>query len=172
MSRKIIGVTVGTNLNPKKLGGATSYENLGTEDKTLVGAINELAADVKVASDALEAAKTELSAAIEEARVDSDNKDAVVLAEAQDYADAAKAEAEVKAAGLDAALKSELQGEIDADVKVVNDALEGYKTSNDATVALKANAADVYSRSETFTRDEVNSAIEEAITNACCWNEF
>ena len=43
MSRKIIGVTVGTNLNPKKIGGATSYENLGTEDKTLVGAINELA---------------------------------------------------------------------------------------------------------------------------------
>jgi hypothetical protein len=43
MSKKIIGVTVGTNLNPKKIGGATTYENLGTEDKTLVGAINELA---------------------------------------------------------------------------------------------------------------------------------
>ena len=42
MSRKIIGVTVGTTVNPKKIGGATSYEVLETNNKTLVGAINEL----------------------------------------------------------------------------------------------------------------------------------
>ena len=84
----------------------------------------------------------------------------------------AKSGAEAKAAELDAALKTELQGEIDADVKVVNDALEGYKTSNDAAVALKANAADVYGKSETFTKEEVAAAIEAAITQAHTWGSF
>lgn len=63
-------------------------------------------------------------------------------------ASAAQSAAEAQAAELDAALKSELQAEIDTDVKVVNDALEGYKTSNNAEVAKKANAADVYTKVE------------------------
>ena len=49
----------------------------------------------------------------------------------------AKSGAEAKAAELDDALKSELQDEIDADVKVVNDALEAYKTANDEAVNAK-----------------------------------
>ena len=92
------------------------------------------------------------------------------------YADgkaaAAQSAAEAKAAELDAALKAELQGEIDADVKVVNDALEAYKTSNDAEVAKKANSADVYAKTETFTKDEVNAAIAAAIETALTWGEF
>lgn len=68
----------------------------------------------------------------------------------------------------DAALKTELQAEIDADVKVVNDALEAYKTSNNAAVALKANAADVYAKTETYTKAEVDALIEAAHT----WGEF
>lgn len=71
-------------------------------------------------------------------------------------------------AAADAALKAELQGEIDADVKVVNDALEAYKTANDAAVALKANSADVYAKTETYTQEEVNAAIATALT----WGEF
>ena len=64
----------------------------------------------------------------------------------------------------DATLKAELQAEIDADVKVVNDALEAYKTSNDAEVAKKANAADVYTKSETYTKTEVDAMLT--------WGEF
>ena len=142
-------------------------------EKALAGRLDTLEAidhEAYVGADA--ALKAELSATIEEAKATATNQDAVVLAESQKYADASKAEAEAKAAELDAALKSELQGEIDADVKVVNDALEGYKTSNDAAVALKANVADVYGKSETFTQDEVNAAIEAAVTAAMQWAEF
>ena len=80
----------------------------------------------------------------------------------------AKGEAEAKAAELDAALKTELQGEIDADVKVVADDLAGYKTSNDAAVAAKANSADVYAKTETYTQAEVDALIEAAHT----WGSF
>ena len=96
----------------------------------------------------LNAAKTELA-----------NQDAVILSEAQKYADAAQADAEAKAAELDAALKSELQKEIDDDVKVVSDALAQYKTDNDAAVALKANTADVYAKTETYNKTEVNNLV-------------
>ena len=84
----------------------------------------------------------------------------------------AKDAAEAKAAELDAALKTELQGEIDADVKVVADDLAGYKTSNNAAIGLKANAADVYAKTETFTKDEVNAAIAAAVEAAHTWGEF
>lgn len=108
------------------------------------------------------ATKEELNAA----KTESANQDAVILSEAQKYADAAQADAEAKAAELDAALKSELQGEIDADVKVVSDALAQYKTDNNAAVALKANAADVY------TKDEVDAAVAAAVETAQTWGEF
>ena len=62
----------------------------------------------------------------------------------------------------DATLKAELQAEIDADVKVVNDALEAYKTSNDAEVAKKANADAVYTKAE----------VEALIATAHTWGEF
>ena len=64
----------------------------------------------------------------------------------------------------DATLKTELQAEIDADVKVVNDALEAYKTSNDAEVAKKANSADVYAKTETYTKSEIETLLQ--------WGEF
>lgn len=66
--------------------------------------------------------------------------------------------------GADATLKTELQAEIDADVKVVNDALEAYKTSNDAEVAKKANSADVYAKTETYTKSEIEALLT--------WSEF
>ena len=70
--------------------------------------------------------------------------------------------------GADAALKAELQAEIDADVKVVADALTEYKTSNDAAVTLKANSADVYAKTETYTKAEVEALISQAHS----WGEF
>ena len=42
-----------------------------------------------------------------------------------------------------AAAKTSISAEIDADVKVVNDALEAYKTANNAEVAKKANDAEL-----------------------------
>ena len=52
----------------------------------------------------------------------------------------------------DATLKSELQAEIDADVKVVNDALEAYKTSNNEALAA-----------ETKDRKEADAGFETRI---------
>ena len=72
----------------------------------------------------------------------------------------------------DAALKSELQAEIDADVLVVNNALEAYKTANNTEVGKKANSADVYAKTETFTKEEVNSAIAAAVEAAHTWGSF
>ena len=90
--------------------------------------------------DAAEAnAKAYADTQVEAAKTDASNKDAVVLAEAQK--------------GI-AAAKTELQGNIDT----VSGALNTYKTNNDAAVALKANAADVY------TKDQV----EVMLT----WGEF
>lgn len=43
-------------------------------------------------------------------------------------------------------------------------ALEAYKTTNNAAVALKANAADVYTKEETYTKNEVQNLIS--------WGEF
>ena len=68
----------------------------------------------------------------------------------------------------DATLKAELQAEIDADVKVVNDALEAYKTSNNTEVGKKANTADVYAKTETYTQAEVDALIAAAHQ----WGEF
>lgn len=58
--------------------------------------------------------------------------DETVLQNAKDYAD-----------GKLATARTEISAEIDADVKVVNDAFEAYKTSNNAEVAKKANDADL-----------------------------
>lgn len=62
----------------------------------------------------------------------------------------AKSGAEAEAARLDGVLKTELQGAIDT----------------------KANAADVYAKTETFTKDEVNAAIAAAVETAHTWGEF
>lgn len=88
------------------------------------------------------------------------------------YADEKAAAAATAAANALASARTEISAEIDADVKVVNDAFEGYKTSNDAAVALKANSADVYAKTETFTKDEVNAAITAAVEAATTWGEF
>ena len=74
--------------------------------------------------------------------------------------------------GADATLKGELQAEIDADVKVVADDLAEYVEANDAAVALKANADEVYAKTETYTKEEVEAAIATAVETAHTWGEF
>ena len=69
----------------------------------------------------------------------------------------------------DATLKSELQAEIDADVKALAD---GQVKANTEAIATKANSADVYAKTETFTKEEVNAAIALAVETAHTWGEF
>ena len=72
----------------------------------------------------------------------------------------AKSGAEAKAAELDATLKSELQAEIDADVKVVNDAFEAYKTSNDSALAgVKATAE--AAATKVYTDEELAKKVDK-----------
>ena len=91
----------------------------------------------------------------------------------------AKSGAEAKAAELDAALKSELQAEIDADVKVVADDLAGYKASNNealASVKATADAAAVKTEveaalagkvdAEAYAADKATFAIAETVNAA------
>lgn len=45
------------------------------------------------------------------------------------------------------------------EVEVVETALSTYETENNAAVALKANTADVYAKTETYTKDEVEALL-------------
>ena len=152
----------------------TTYET----DKATTDAAIKANADAIAALDDTYATDAELTKAIEDEVTRADAKYALVghnhddAYDAKGAASAAQTAAETKAAELDAALKTELQGEIDVEVKVVADDLAEYKTSNDAAVALKANAADVYTKTETFTKDEVNAAIAAAVETAHTWGEF
>lgn len=51
-------------------------------------------------------------------------------------------------------------------------ALNEYKESNDAAVAKKANSADVYAKTETYTQEEVNDAIAAAVEAQMSWGTF
>lgn len=82
-------------------------------------------------------ATAKADAALETAKTDAANKDAVVLSEAQGYTDQAKADAIADAEGK-----------------------------------VNALAGNVYTKTETYTQDEVDAAIETAVTNACSWGEF
>ena len=114
-------------------------------------------------------------ATADEAKYETKDDASAKLAEAKEYADdintALDARLDVLEAidhdayvDADATLKSELQAEIDADVKVVNDAFEAYKTSNNAEVAKKANSADVYAKTETYNQSEIEALLT--------WGEF
>ena len=58
------------------------------------------------------------------------------------------------------------------EVETVQGDLDAYVEANDAAVALKANAADVYTKAETYTQTEVNEAISTAVTQAMTWGSF
>lgn len=105
-------------------------------------AANAQIAATVAAANALDAAKTEIATAIADAKTEAANQDIAILAEAQNG------------------------------IAAVQTAIDTYKVDNDAAVALKANASDVYDKSETFTQDEVNAAIEAAVTAAMQWAEF
>ena len=107
-----------------------------------------------------------------ETKTDAANK----LKEAKEYADGINTALDARLNTLEAithdayiaadeALKAELQAEIDADVKALAD---GQVKTNTEAIATKANAADVYAKTETYTQAEVDALIEQAHT----WGSF
>ena len=96
----------------------------------LATARTEITTEIATAKgEAIADAEGKIATAIEGAKTDASNKDAVVLAEAQKGIADAKADLQVK-------------------IDTVSGALDTYKTENNAVVALKANAADVYNKAE------------------------
>ena len=93
------------------------------------------------------------------------------------YADgkaaAAQAAAEATAAGALATARTEITAEIDADVKVVSDALAlvNEQAQNNKT-AIDTISGGTYRKDETYTQDEVNAAIAAAVEAAHTWGSF
>lgn len=89
---------------------------------------------------------------------------------------AAQANAEAKAAELDAALKTALQKEIDDDVKALADGAVATNAANIAKnaedIAKKANSADVYAKTETYTKTEINNMLTSGSGVEIAWGEF
>ena len=44
--------------------------------------------------------------------------------------------------------------------------------ANAEAIVTKANAADVYAKTETYTKDEVDAAVATAVEQACSWGSF
>ena len=117
----------------------------------------------------IDAAYTDADAALKtELQGEITSGDAATLASAKAYADevkaAAIADAKADAANKDAVVLAEAQQGITA----VQTALDTYKTDNNAEIAKKANAADVYAKTETYTQAEVDALIAAAST----WGNF
>lgn len=160
---------------------ATAAAALSAAKTELEGKISDAqAAAEKKATDLNTAMNTRVEA-LEAIDHDHANKAELDLIASGDVAkwNAAQANAEATAAGALATAKSELEGKItaaetaakghaDTEVGKVQTALNTYKNENDAAVALKANAADVYAKTETYTKTEVDAAITAAHT----WGEF
>lgn len=113
---------------------AVAADHLTSADKTaLENSIKEAKKAGTDANTALEAYKVTNDArvlAVEEDIAEITNADNGILAQAKTYSD-----------GKLATARTEVSAEIDADVKVVNDALEAYKSANDTALAgVKATA--------------------------------
>lgn len=67
----------------------------------------------------------------------------------------------------DTALHTAISAEIDSDVKVVNDALTAYKTSNDAAVAKKANDADLAAIAKSGNVKDLNQTAGDVLVFDC-----
>lgn len=102
------------------------------------------------------------------------NAEAAAKAHADSVAAAAKSEAITDAEGKLTAAKTDLEGQIAAAIETAAADAENKATAAkeaaiadaDAKLDKKANAADVYTKNETYTRDEINDAIEEALSQA------
>ena len=105
-------------------------EQIQATNDAAATARTEITAEIATAkSEAITDAEGKIATAVDAVKADASNKDAVVLAEAQNSVNAAK---------------TEMQGKIDT----VSGALDTYKTENNAAVAAKADASAVYTKTE------------------------
>lgn len=119
----------------------TSYvdeKTSGIASESLVTELGNRITALENVKDNYKAADTALEGRVDTKLADKADKTQV----ATDIA-TAKSGAIAEATRLDGVLKTELQAEIDADVKVVADDLAGYKTTNAAALDLKADKTQV-----------------------------
>ena len=153
----------------------TEYSNAHAGDYTNKQIDDAIDADVKAAIDA----------EVLRANGAYDAKGAAADAQAAAIADAAgKYETKGTAQGIVDGLKlAETYEPIGAETRAIAAAktetekqvkalADGQVKTNADNIALKANAADVYAKTETFTKDEVNAAIAAAVEQAHQWGEF
>lgn len=146
---------------------AATYETKTDASAKLVEAKEYADGVVATEKAAREAADAELAAAIETAKTDAANQDAVVLAEAQKYADQAKADAIA-----DAASKYETKGTAQGIVDGLK-LSETYEAIGAEERAIAAAEGKVNALAATvYTKDEVDAAVEAAVTAASTWGEF
>ena len=115
----------------------------------------------------VEAAKTELNAAIETAKTEATNQDAVVLSEAQKYADQAKADAIA-----DAAAKYETIGTAQGivDGLKLSETYEPIGAEGRAIAAAEGKVNELAGK--VYTKEEVDAAVEASVTAATTWGSF
>jgi hypothetical protein len=113
------------------------------------------------------AARKLAEVAIETAKTEAANQDAVVLAEAQVYADVAKADAIA-----DAASKYETKGTAQGIVDGLK-LSETYEPIGAEERAIAAAEGKVNALAATvYTKEEVDAAVAAAVTSATTWGEF
>jgi hypothetical protein len=142
-----------TDINKNKDDIAAEVTRATGAESALSGRIDVLEAiDHDAYLDADAALETKLNAAIEAAKTEASNKDAVVLSEAQKYADQAEADAITAAANALAAAKSELEGKITAvntgvmEVEAGNDIVVTPGENGKVTVAHEAFTTGAYTK--------------------------
>lgn len=133
---------------------AVAADHLTADDKaTLENAIKEAKKAGTDANTALESYKVTNDAAIDAIEED--------IAEIVDGTNGILAQAKAYSDGKLATARTEISAEIDADVKAVNDAFEGYKTSNDAALAGVKATADAAA-----VKADVDAALADRYTKA------
>lgn len=124
-----------------------------------------VAADIAGKADSTQVA-TDIAAAIAPLATTEALNGVKAIAEAAKTEDEVNSQIDAKVAALDLVNTYEAKGE----AAKVSGALDEYKTANNAAVALKANAADVYTKTEAdaefMTQDEVDARVNKVITDA------
>ena len=134
------------------------------------------ALDTKVNNDDFESYKNEASQKFD-TKLDiidfnnfkSDNDNALAAkVETSDFEDYKTAIDAVVASKADTSALDAYKTDNDAAVasKLNTTIFDTYKTDNDSVVATKANSDDVYTKSETYTRDEIQALIDNAVADA------
>lgn len=146
---------------------AATYETKTDASAKLAEAKSYADGIVATEKAARETADADLAAAIETAKTEAANQDAVVLGEAQAYADTAKADAIA-----DAASKYETKGTAQGIVDGLK-LSETYEPIGAEERAIAAAEGKVNALAATvYTKEEVDAAVAAAVTSATTWGEF